>query len=309
MPHAKRTLTPAETPVKSSVDQYVGTTPKSGRKKSLKRPEGQPTITGFLLDQKPLRKLSSEDGIEHCYKNSKRGNETPSKYETVSMGDSEMFLCHPEIHVNEISEAVDSLTSKGAADGFISGKATSVPSDRDSDIEVLEVVKGKDNTNRTDEEVEAGSKEYTNRADDEVNADSKEDGNEPDNEVDAGSKEDGNKPDDKVNAGSKEDGNKSDEAGRKGHSLKRTCERCGEIYGKRIKTEPESYDADSTTQIGRKTETATEAAAMSDVSGAAYMSDASDCDVSPSSPPGISAALTFTVCLHFYRPHTKYGAR
>ena len=274
VPHAKRTMTPAETPVKSSGDQHIGTAPKSGRKKSLKRPEGQPTIRGFFLDQKPVRRLSSEDGIEHCYKNSKKGNETPSKYETVSMGDSEMFLCHPEINVNEISEAVDSTTSKRDADGFISGKATtSVPSDKgDSDIEVLEIVKGKDDTNKADEEVDA---------------DSKEDDNKQDDEVDVGSKKDENKQDDEVDAGSK------------GKALKRTCERCGGIYKKKIKTELESYDADSTTLIGAKTETATEAAAISDVSDAAYMSDASDCDVSTSSPPGISTVFTFSVPLHF----------
>ena len=273
VPHAKRTVTPAETPVKSSGDQHVGTAPKSGRKKSLRRPEGQPTIRGFFLDQKPVRKLSSEDGVEHCYKNSKRGNETPSKYETVSMGDSEMFLCHPEINVNETSEAVDSPTSKGDSDDFFSGKATSVPSDKgDSDIEILEVVKGIDDTNKADKE---------------VNADIKADDHRQDDEVDAGSNKDKNEQDDEVDAGSK------------GKALKRTCERCGGISDKKIKTEPESYDADSTTLIGAKTETATEAAAMSDVSGAAYASDASDCDVSTSSPPGIYTVLTFSVRLHF----------
>ena len=302
VPHAKRSVTPAETPIKRSVAQHVVTTPKSGRKKSLKRPEGQPTITGFLGDQKPTQKLSSEDDVEHCNKRSKKGNETPGKYETVSVGDSEMFLFNPETNGNEISEAVDSPSSKKDADGYISGNSTRVSLDKgDSDIEILEVLKGRDDTKELDD-ASAGSKDDENKTDDEVDVRRKEGENETDDEVDVRSKKGENKTDDEVDVSSKKDENKPDEVdvGSKGNTRKRTCKQCGKT--KKIKTEPESYDADSTTLIDEKTETVAEAATMSDVSGAAYMSDASDSDVISSSP-GMATVLTFSVHIHFRRVH------
>ena len=287
VPHAKRSVTPAETPIKRSVGQHVVTIPKSGRRKSLKRPEGQPTIAGFLGDQKPTRKLSSEDDVEHCNKRSKRGNETPGKYETVPVGDSEMFLFNPETNGNEISEAVDSPSSKKDADGYISGNSTRVSLDKgDSDIEILEVLESRNDTKELDD-AGAGSRDDENKTDDEVDVRSKKGENKTDDEVDVRSKKGENKPDE-VDVGSK------------GNTRKRTGKQCGKT--KKIKMEPESYDADSTTLIDEKTETVAEAATMSDVSGAAYMSDASDSDVISSSP-GMATVLTFSVHMHFRRVH------